>query len=30
MAVFKCKMCGGEFKGVFYKKCSECGSEKDY
>lgn len=26
----KCAYCGGEFKGVFWKRCSRCGKEKDY
>lgn len=30
MGVIKCKMCGGEFKGLFIKKCSVCGKPKDY
>ena len=25
-----CQHCGGEFKGLFRKKCSVCGREKDY
>ena len=25
-----CQHCGGEFKGLFIKKCSQCGTEKDY
>ncbi len=30
MAVIKCKMCGGEFKGLLMKKCSVCDKHKDY
>ena len=26
----RCTRCGGEFKGVFTKKCAGCGREKDY
>ena len=26
----KCSYCGGEFKGLFVKKCSSCGKEKSY
>lgn len=26
----KCQYCGGEFKGLFSKKCSSCGRAKDY
>ena len=26
----KCQYCGGEFAGVFKKKCTRCGREKDY
>lgn len=25
-----CTSCGGQFKGVFVKKCSKCGKKKDY
>jgi hypothetical protein len=25
-----CRYCGGQFKGIFKKKCSKCGKEKDY
>ena len=25
-----CQYCGGEFKGLFSKKCIECGKPKDY
>lgn len=25
-----CRHCGGKFKGLFKKKCSNCGLEKDY
>ena len=25
-----CQYCGGTFKGVFFKKCSICGKERDY
>ena len=25
-----CQHCGGAFKGLFTKKCSSCGKEKDY
>ena len=25
-----CQHCGGTFKGLFTKKCSSCGKEKDY
>ena len=25
-----CQHCGGEFKGLFSKKCAKCGKEKDY
>ena len=25
-----CRYCGGEFKGLFSKKCSNCGAIKDY
>ena len=25
-----CAFCGGEFKGLFTKKCSKCGKEKTY
>ena len=30
MAAGKCKHCGGEFRGVFNKKCVNCGKVKDY
>jgi predicted Zn-ribbon and HTH transcriptional regulator len=30
MAAGKCKHCGGEFRGVFNKKCVNCGRVKDY
>lgn len=30
MAIIKCKMCGGELKGLFGKKCTSCGKPKDY
>lgn len=26
----KCAYCGGEFKGLFFKRCSRCGKEKNY
>ena len=26
----RCRYCGGEFKGIFVKKCSNCGKKKDY
>ena len=26
----RCQYCGGTFKGLFTKKCSKCGREKDY
>lgn len=26
----KCQYCGGEFRGLFVKKCSSCGRTKDY
>ena len=26
----KCQHCGGAFKGLFSKKCTSCGREKDY
>lgn len=26
----RCQYCGGDFKGVFGKKCSKCGKPKDY
>ena len=26
----RCQYCGGEFTGVFKKKCTRCGHEKDY
>ena len=25
-----CRHCGGEFKGLFFKKCKDCGCRKDY
>ena len=25
-----CQHCGGAFKGMFTKKCTNCGKEKDY
>ena len=30
MAAGRCQHCGGEFKGVFGKKCAACGKPKDY
>ena len=30
MAAGRCRHCGGEFKGVFGKKCAACGKPKDY
>ena len=29
MAMLKCKMCGGELKRLFSKKCVNCGRSKD-
>ena len=30
MSAGRCQYCGGEFKGVFGKKCAACGKPKDY
>ena len=30
MSAGKCKHCGGNFKGLFEKKCAACGKPKDY